>query len=59
MTTFKVIRSKAEDAVGSSIAVTSVGNNASRDGADLEDVIRTKWQSCSFDWLQKYPPSIN
>ena len=58
-TSFRVIRPKATDAVGSSITVSSHGGNASRDGGDLEDVVRTKWQQCQFNWLGKQPPYID
>ena len=59
LTAFRVIKPKSLDAVGSSISMSSHGGTASRDGGDLEDVVRTRWRNCNFDWKGKRPPYID
>ena len=58
LTPFRVTRLSPEEAVGASIALSSKGAGSGRDGGDLEDVVRTKWPSCMFNWLGKDPPYI-
>ena len=60
LTSFKVTKLSAEDAVGASVALSqSSSNNAggpqeysqrNRSSGDLEDVVRTRWPSCVFNW---------
>jgi hypothetical protein len=57
LTPFRVTRLSAEEAVGASIALSSKGGGDS--GGDLQDVIRTKWPSCMFNWLGKQAPYID
>lgn len=59
LTAFRVIKPKSLDAVGSSISMSSHGGTASRDGGDLEDVVRTRWRNCNFDWMGKRAPYID
>ena len=59
LTAFRVIKPKSLDAVGSSISMSSHGGTASRDGGDLEDVVRTRWRNCNFDWKGKRAPYID
>jgi hypothetical protein len=56
LTHFRVTRLTAEEAVGASIAL---GRISSGGAGDLEDVVRTKWHSCSVNWLGKSPPYID
>lgn len=61
MRKFKVTRLTSEEAVGASIALSSgsasgVGNNIN---TALEDVVRTRWPSCTFDWMGNTPPAID
>ena len=61
LTPFRVTRLTAEEAVGASVPLTNTGgagDNGMASG-DLEDVLRTKWPSCSIDWLGKSSPSID
>lgn len=61
LTQFRITRLSAEEAVGSSIALTR-GGGSSHGGSgsqDLEDVVRTKWPSCTVNWLGKQPPYID
>jgi hypothetical protein len=55
---FRVTRLTPEEAVGASIAL-SRANSASAQSTDLEEVVRTKWPSCAFDFLGKPPPLID
>jgi len=57
LTPFRVTRLSAEEAVGASIALSSKG--AGDSGGDLQDVVRTKWPSCMFNWLGKQAPYID
>jgi hypothetical protein len=57
LTPFRVTRLSAEEAVGASIALSSKGGGDS--GGDLQDVIRTKWPSCMFNWLDNQAPYID
>ena len=58
LTPFRVTRLNAAEAVGSSIGLTSgLSNHHGSD--DLEAVVRTKWPSCTFDWLGKNAPYID
>jgi len=57
LTPFRVTRLSAEEAVGASIALSSKGGGDS--GGDLQDVVRTKWPSCMFNWLGKQAPYID
>ena len=57
LTPFRVTRLSAEEAVGASIALSSKVQSDS--GGDLQDVIRTKWPSCMFNWLGKQAPYID
>lgn len=60
LTAFRVTRLSPEEAVGASIALsTSRNGRSSSGGGDLEDVVRTKWPSCMFNWLGKEPPCID
>ena len=69
LTPFRVTRLTAEEAVGTSVALSNsahagasggVGEKGPGAGAgDLEDVVRTKWPSCIIDWLGKQPPYID
>ena len=56
LTSFKITRLTAVEAVGASIALNRGGSSGSQ---DLEDVVRTKWPSCSIDWLGGRPPYID
>lgn len=58
LTPFRVTRLTPEEAVGASIAL-SRANNSSAHSTDLEEVIRTKWPSCVFNFLGKPPPLID
>jgi hypothetical protein len=66
LTHFRVTRLTAEEAVGASVALNRTHTSASghlvasdtRD-ADLEDVVRTRWPSCTFDWHGNVPPQID
>lgn len=74
LTSFRVTRLSSEEAVGGSVPLSNTqhdarsgslmltkgasGNNLSG-GADLEDVVRTKYPSCTFHWFGKQPPSID
>ncbi|GAX16108.1 hypothetical protein FisN_3Hh412 [Fistulifera solaris] len=55
---FRVTRLTPEEAVGASIAL-SHANGASAQSTDLEEVIRTKWPSCAFNFLGQPPPLID
>jgi hypothetical protein len=59
LTPFRVTRLSATEAVGSSIGLSSGTSNHGSD--DLEAVVRTKWPSCTFDWLgdSKRAPCID
>ena len=57
LTPFRVTRLSAEEAVGASIALSSEGGGDS--GGDLQDVVRTKWPSCMFNWLGNQAPYID
>lgn len=57
LTPFRVTRLSAEEAVGASIALSSKG--AGDSGGDLQDVVRTKWPSCMFNWLGNQAPYID
>lgn len=57
LTPFRVTRLNAAEAVGSSIGLSSGTSNHGSD--DLEAVVRTKWPSCTFDWLGKNAPYID
>ena len=61
LTPFRVTRLSPDEAVGASIALSSGGGAQHRraGGGDLEDVVRTKWPSCIFNWLGKQPPYID
>jgi len=61
LTPFRVTRLTAEEAVGSSVPLTNSGGKgpAGTTSGDLEDVLRTKWPSCSIDWLGNASPSID
>ena len=61
LTPFRVTRLTPEEAVGASVPLTDSGGKGPTGVAsgDLEDVLRTKWPSCSIDWLGKSPPSID
>jgi hypothetical protein len=61
LTPFRVTRLTAEEAVGASVPLTNSGGKgpAGVASGDLEDVLRTKWPSCSIDWLGKTSPSID
>jgi hypothetical protein len=60
LTPFRVTRLSAEEAVGASIAMSTVGGAAGgAAGGDLEDVVRTKWPSCMINWLGRSPPYID
>jgi len=74
LTSFRVTRLTPEEAVGASIALSSnsgggghggsshgglAGVSRSSSGGDLEDVVRTKWPSCVFNWGGKNPPFID
>jgi len=55
LTSFKITKLSAEEAVGMSVALgnSTAGEAASttnRNNGDLEDVVRTRWPSCVFDW---------
>lgn len=56
LTQFRVTRLSAVEAVGASIALKNGGQSGS---GDLEDVVRTKFPSCSINWLGKPPPFID
>lgn len=57
---FRVTRFSAEEAVGASTSLTgNVASSATHGSGDLEDVIRTKWPSCTIDWLGAPPPTID
>ena len=60
MTPFGVQRLSAEDAVGASVAMNTVGSGGGG-GMDrgLEEVARTRWPSAKFEWFEKSPPSID
>ena len=57
LTPFKVTRLNAAEAVGSSIGLSSGAQHHGSD--DLEAVVRTKWPSCTFNWLGKQAPYID
>jgi hypothetical protein len=59
LTPFRVTRLSASEAVGSSVGLSSGTSNHGSD--DLEAVVRTKWPSCTFDWLgeNKRAPCID
>ncbi len=57
LTPFRVTRLSAEEAVGASITLSSTGAGGS--GGDLQDVVRTKFPSCMFNWLGKQAPYID
>lgn len=60
LTPFRVTRLSAEEAVGASIAMSTLGGaGGGATGGDLEDVVRTKWPSCMINWLGKSPPYID
>jgi ubiquitin carboxyl-terminal hydrolase MINDY-3/4 len=64
LTQFRITRLTADEAVGSSIALTRMGGSSHSGGStggsqDLEDVVRTKWPSCTVNWLGKQPPCID
>lgn len=65
LTHFRVTRLSPEEAVGASIALSSRGGSGAQQsaggsgGGDLEDVVRTKWPSCMFNWFGNYPPYID
>lgn len=72
LTSFRITRLSSEEAVGSSVALTSTTRDtlmvdsaisASSGGSggksDLEDVMRTKYPSCLFDWGGQNPPYID
>jgi len=71
ITPFQVTRLSPEEAVGMSIALSSAGlssglssggrnNEMSPSGnGDLEDVVRTKWPSCTFHWSSNGAPCID
>ena len=62
LTPFRVTRLTAQEAVGASVPLTNTGGAGDKGMAasgDLEDVLRTKWPSCSIDWLGKSSPSID
>ena len=62
LTPFRITRLTAEEAVGASIALnkaTGASSHGSNGSQDLEDVVRTKWPSCSINWLGKTPPFID
>jgi ubiquitin carboxyl-terminal hydrolase MINDY-3/4 len=62
LTPFRITRLTADEAVGASIAlnrVTGASSHGSSGSQDLEDVVRTKWPSCSINWLGKSPPFID
>lgn len=65
LTTFKITKLSAEEAVGASVALSQSdsapshrpaptaeggGSSKRRSNGDLEDVVRTRWPSCVFDW---------
>jgi len=57
LTTFKITKLSPEEAVGASVALSQrSANNAGgpqergRKIGDLEDVVRTRWPSCAFNW---------
>lgn len=59
---FDVTRLTSEEAIGASIALNS-GSGVGADGGNhnnaLEDVVRTRWPSCAFNWQGKAPPAID
>jgi ubiquitin carboxyl-terminal hydrolase MINDY-3/4 len=62
LTHFRLTRLTAEEAVGASISLNRTGvvsSHGSSGTQDLEDVVRTKWPSCSINWLGKTPPCID
>jgi ubiquitin carboxyl-terminal hydrolase MINDY-3/4 len=65
LTQFRITRLTADEAVGASIALTRTGGSSTHSGnsssgsQDLEDVLRTKWPSCTVNWLGKQPPYID
>jgi len=68
LTSFQVTRLSSQEAVGASVALSnnaqgagaavSAGKSGSG-GGDLEDVVRTKYPSCTFDWGGRSPPFID
>ena len=58
---FDVTRLTSEEAVGASIALHSGsgGVDGSNYNNALEDVVRTRWPSCAFNWKGKIPPAID
>jgi len=74
LTSFQVTRLSAQEAVGASVALSTndaahsllslaghsgAGGGGSGNGGDLEDIVRTKYPSCTFDWGGKPPPFID
>lgn len=59
LTPFRVTRLNAAEAVGVSIGLTSGSSSNHQGSDDLEAVVRTKWPSCTFDWLGKNAPYID
>ena len=74
LTSFQVTRLSSNEAVGGSVPLSNTQNDAGscvavrnqssiggnlRGGGDLEDVVRTKYPSCTFHWFGKQPPIID
>jgi len=68
LTSFRVTRLSSQEAVGASVALSTNAQGASAalstgqagsGGGDLEDVVRTKYPSCTFNWGGRSPPSID
>jgi len=68
ITSFRVTRLSSQEAVGASVALSTNAQGASgamstgqagSGGVDLEDVVRTKYPSCTFNWGGCSPPSID
>ena len=59
---FDVTRLTSEEAVGASIALKSTygsGVGHSSSNTALEDVVRTRWPCCTFNWHGNTPPAID
>jgi len=68
LTSFHVTRLSSQEAVGASVALSSTNaqsaltlsaGHTGSGGADLEDIVRTKYPSCTFNWGGKSPPFID
>jgi len=57
------VTKQAKEAVGASVALSD-GTSAAGGGGHgnchkLEDIVRTRWPGCTFDWYGKIPPSVD